>query len=134
MAATPGKKGTFLFDGGSVATIDTFDVPIVNDMIDVTSFTTSAPQWREQIAGLSGWSASGSGTFDPASTGQNNIIVSALAQSTAAVVFELDQAAGGKFNGGGFISGLNVSAVVDGESEISFDFTGSGSIAYTTTT
>ena len=74
MAAVAGKGGTVVYDGGSVATLKEWSLDISPDIHDVTPFTTSAPAWKDFIAGLNSWTGSLSGTFDPASTGQNNLI------------------------------------------------------------
>ena len=134
MAAVAGKKGTIVYDGGSVATVNNWSLDLQNDMLDVTSFTTSAPQWREFIDGLSSWSGDLSGIFDGASTGQNDLIVNSITPASAAVILEMDQTGGGKFNGNVFLSGMGQSVAIDGTAEVSWTLQGTGSLAYTTTT
>ena len=134
MAAVAGKKGTVTYSGGSVATVNNWSLDLTNDMLDVTSFTTSAPQWREFIDGLSGWSGDISGIFDSASTGQNDLIVNSITPTTAAVILEMDQTAGGKFNGSVFLSGMSPGVAIDGTADISWTLQGTGALAYTTTT
>ncbi len=134
MAAVSGKKGTINYAGGNVVRTNNWDLTLTNDMLDVTPFTTSAPQWREFISGLSSWTGTISGQFDGASTGQNDLIVNSITPTTAAVVLEMDQTGGGKFNGSVFLSGMAPSVAIDGSAEISWDLQGTGSLAYTTTT
>ena len=134
MAAVAGKKGTVLYDGGSVATVNNWSLDLTNDMLDVTSFTTSAPQWREFIDGLSSWTGDVSGIFDGASTGQNDLITNSLTPVSAAVVLEMDQTAGGKFSGNVFLSGAGFSDAIDGTADVSWTLQGTGALAYTTTT
>ena len=134
MAAVAGKSGTILYDGGSVATVNNWGLDLTNDMLDVTSFTTSAPQWREFIAGLSSWTGNISGIFDGLSTGQNDLIVNSITPTTATVVLEMDQAGGGKFTGGVFLSGFGPAAPIESEVTVSWDLQGTGALTYTTTT
>ena len=133
MAPVAGKKGTVDF-GGHVATINEWSLDQSNNDLDVTSFTTSAPQWKKWAAGLSEWSISFSGPFDGASTGQNDLIVAALAQSTGTLIVELDQIDGGKFSGGGYINSLSPAAGIDDLSTVGFGWRGSDTLAYSTTT
>ncbi len=134
MAAVTGKGGSILYAAGSVATIHEWSMDIGNNLHDVTSFTTSAAQWRTFVAGLSDFSASADGTFDPSSTGQNNMIVDSLTPVSAAAVFELDQTAGGKLSGNVFVEGLSVGAPIDGLVGMSWSLQGTGTLTYTTTT
>ena len=134
MAAVAGNKGTIVYDGGSVATVNNWSLDLTNDMLDVTSFTTSAPQWREFIDGLSSWTGDVSGIFDGASTGQNDLITNSITPASAAVILEMDQTAGGKFNGNVFLSGMSPGVAIDGTADISWSLQGTGSLAYTTTT
>ncbi len=134
MAAVTGKGGTISYDGGSVDTIDNWTLDLDNSMHDITSFTTSAAQWRTFIAGLSGWTGAMSGTFDSASTGQDDAFSDALSPSAKALIFELDQAAGGKLSGNAFISAQSVGTDVDAPVDVSWSFQGTGALSYTTTT
>jgi len=134
MAAAAGKGGTFTYAGGNVATLREWSLDVTPDIHDVTSFTTAAPTWKENIAGLNSWTASAGGTFDPASTGQNNMITDALTPVSAAVILEKDQTNGGKYSGNALASGLSVGVTIDGLVDMSWDLTGTGSISYTTTT
>ncbi len=134
MPAVAGKSGTIVYDGGSVATVSNWDLNLTNDMLDVTAFTTSAPQWREFIDGLSDWSGAISGIFDGTSTGQNDLIVNSLAPTTATVVLEMDQTAGGSFSGAVFLSGMSPTVAIDGTAEISWDLQGTAALSYSTST
>ena len=134
MGAAAGKLGTIVYDGGSVATVNNWGLDLTNDMLDVTVFTTSAPQWREFITGLSSWTGSISGIFDGASTGQNDLISNSLAPVSASVVLEMDQTAGGKFTGSVFLGGFGPAAPIEGEVTVSWDLQGTGALTYTTTT
>ena len=134
MTAVAGKGGTVSYGGGNVATIDNWSADVTNDMLDVTSFTTSAPQWRSFISGLSSWTGSLSGVFDPASTGQDDLIANLLSPTTAALVLEMDQTAGGKLSGSALLSGGSFSVAIDGRVEVSWNFQGNGAPTYSTST
>ena len=135
MPAVTGKGGTVLYAGGSVASIGTWSIDVSNDMHDITSFTTSAAQWREFAAGLSGWTGSLDGVgFDPTSTGQDNLIANTLVPVSAAIVLELDQTAGGKMTGSAFVESMSIGADVGAMTDASWSMQGTGSLAYTTST
>ena len=134
MGAVAGKQGTVTYDGGSVATVNNWDLDLQHDMLDVTSFTTSAPQWRIVIDGLSGWTGTISGIFDGASTGQNDLIVNSITPAAATVILETDQGGGGKYTGSVFLSGMSHGVAIDGTADVSWTLQGTDSLTYTTTT
>lgn len=135
MAALTGKGGTVLYAGGSVASIGSWSIDVDNDMHDITSFTTSAAQWRTFAAGLSGWTGSLDGVgFDAASTGQDNLIAATLTPVSAAVVLELDQTVGGNLSGNAFLDSMSLGADVGGMTDASWSLQGTGTLTYSTTT
>ena len=134
MAAITGKNGTISYAGGSVARINSWSLDVDTNMHDVTSFTTDAVAWREFTDGITGWSGSIDGIFDPTSTGQNNMIVATLAPTTAAVVFELDKVAGGSFTGSIFLNSLSAGSDIDGTADMGWSVQGTGALSYSTTT
>lgn len=135
MAAVTGKGGTILYSSGSVASISSWSLDIDNSMHDVTSFTTSALQWREFVAGLSGYTGTLDGVgFDPLSTGQSNLMGATITPVAAAIVLELDQTQGGKFTGKALIESASFGADIDGMSNASWSFQGTSGLAFTTAT
>lgn len=135
MAALTGKGGTVVYSGGSVASISSWSFDSDNDMHDITSFTTSAAQWRDFVAGLSGWTGSLDGVgYDSASTGQANLIADALVPVSAAIVLELDQTVGGKLTGNAFIESMSLGADVGGMTDATWSLQGTGSVAFSTST
>ena len=135
MAAVTGKGGTVSYDGGSVASIGTWSLDVSNDMHDITSFTTSASQWRTFAAGLSGFSGSLDGVgFDPSSTGQNDLITKTLTPVAATVVLELDQTVGGKLTGSVFAESMSLGADIGGMTNASWRLQGTGALTFTTST
>ena len=135
MAAVTGKGGTVLWGGGSVASIGSWSIDVDNDMHDITSFTTAAAQWRTFTAGLSGFTGSIDGVaFDSASTGQDDMIGNTLTPVSVAVVFELDQTAGGKLSGNAFVESMSLGADIGSMTDASWSVQGTGTLTYTTTT
>ena len=135
MAAVTGKGGTVLYAGGSVASIGTWSIDVDNDMHDITSFTTSAAQWRDFAAGLSGWTGSLDGVgFDTSSTGQNDLITNTLVPVSAAVILEIDQTVGGKYTGTAFLDSMSMGADVGGMSNASWSLQGTGALTFSTST
>ena len=134
MPAVAGKQGTIVYDGGSVATVNNWDLDLTNDMLDVTSFTTALPQWREFIDGLSGWTGGVSGIFDGSSTGQNDLITNSITPAAATVVLEMDQTGGGSFSGSVFLSGMSPGVAIDGTADISWTLQGTAALTYSTAT
>jgi len=135
MAALTGKGGTVLYAGGSVASIGSWSMDIDNDMHDITSFTTSAAQWRDFAAGLSGWTGSLDGVgYDSASTGQANLITDTFTPASAAIVLELDQTVGGKLTGNAFISSASFGADIGGMTDATWSLQGTGAVTFTTST
>ena len=134
MAAITGKSGTVSYAGGSVARINSWSLDVDTNMHDVTSFTTDAVAWREFVDGITGWSGSIDGIFDPTSTGQNDMIVATLAPTTGAIVFELDKTAGGSFTGSVFLTSLSAGSDIDGTADMSWSVQGTGALSYSTST
>ena len=75
-----------------------------------------------------------SGTFDQASTGQNDAFTDTLSPASQAVVFEMDQVAGGKLSGNAFISALSVGTDIDAPVDVAWTFQGTGALAYSSST
>ena len=61
MAALTGKGGEVRYGGKAIFRMNHWDVSADTNVLDVTAWTTSAAQWRTNLAGLSGWSGSLSG-------------------------------------------------------------------------
>jgi len=64
----------------------------------------------------------------------NDLIVATITPATGTLVVESDKLGGGSWSIPSYISNLNASAAVDGKSEISFNFTGTGAVTYSTAT
>lgn len=134
MAAVTGQGGTVSYGSGSVATIRSWSLDINTNMHDVSAFSTDAVVWREWAAGLQGWSGSIAGSFDPSSTGQNDLITNTITPTTAQIILEIDKINGGKFTGSCYLESLGASVDIDGMADMSWSVTGNGALTYTTST
>jgi hypothetical protein len=134
MAGISGKEGTISWAAGNVAGFDNWNMDINVDMLDVTSFSTGTLQWREFTPGLSAAAGTISGNFDAASTGLNDLIVATVTPATGTLILEADKTQGGKYTVPAYLSTLSNTVAIDGKSEVSFGFQGTGTVTYTTTT
>ena len=134
MAEITGKQAKVIYAGGQVAALDEWSVDTDASMHDVTTFSTGTVQWRQQIVGLSGWTASAAGNFDVASTGLDDMRVATLTPATGTFNFFMDKVGGEAFNGSGFIQTMSHSAPIDGVVEVDFSIQGTDALTYTTTT
>ena len=134
MGAITGKSGFVQYDSGTVVRVKGWSMDIDNGVYDVTSFTTSTVQWREYVGGLSGWTGSIDATFDPTSTGIDNMIANTMTASTGTVNLVMDKTNGGSFSGGAILQSMSVGADIDGETSISWSAQGNGALTYSTTT
>ena len=134
MGAITGKSGFVQYNSGTVVRVKGWSMDIDNGVYDVTSFTTSTVQWREFVGGLSGWTGSIDATFDPTSTGIDNMISNTMTASTGTVNLVMDKVNGGSFSGGAILESMSVNADIDGETGISWSAQGNGALTYSTTT
>lgn len=137
--AISGKSGSVRYAGGNVVGINSWSLDIDNNNLEVTTFTTAVPSWREFIAGLNGFTGSLSGfwslsTAAGTSTGMKDLQDNILTPSTGTIVLEVDQVGGGKYSGDCLLSRMSLSDDIDATADVSFDFTGNGALTYTTTT
>lgn len=134
MAAVSGKQGLFSYKGVPVFRLNSFDLDIAVDSLDVTSFSTGTVQWRDMIAGLSGWTGTASGFWDPTgSTAQKDMQTNVLTPATGTAKFELDKDVGGNFSGDVILS-QSVSVGIEGTADVTFNVQGNGVLTYATTT
>ena len=131
-----GKGGTVFIGSVPVFHVNSWNLDIDTNMLDVTSFTTSAVVWRSFAAGLNNVTGSVSGFWNiqAGSTAQKDMQDNIFTPTTATLVLETDQTAGGKYSFGSFLSRQSVSVDIDGTADISWDLQGTGAVTYTTTT
>ncbi len=134
MAEISGKQAKVTFGAAPVNILDSWDLTADTNMLDVTTFSTGTTQWRDFIAGLSGWTGTVSGNFDIESTGLTDMRVNALTPSTAAIELFMDKVGGESLDGSVFLSSMGHTAPIDGTVEVSFSFQGTGALTFSTTT
>jgi predicted secreted protein len=134
MGAITGKSGFVQYNSGTVVRVNSWSMDIDNGVYDVTSFSTSTVQWREYVGGLSGWTGSIDATFDPTSTGIDDLIADTMTASTGTVNLVMDKTNGGSFSGGAVLNTMSVGADIDGPTTISWSVTGNGALTYSTST
>ncbi len=134
MAEISGKAAKVLYGTAPVNILDSWDLTADTNMLDVTTFSTGTTQWRDFIAGLSGWTGIVSGNFDIGSTGLTDMRVNSLTPSTAAIELFMDKVGGESLDGSVFISSMGHTAPIDGTVEVSFSFQGTGALTFSTTT
>jgi predicted secreted protein len=126
MAALAGKGGSIKLGTNAVAEMGEWSLDLELDTQEDTAF---GDDWKSYLAGLKGWSGSGSGRWDMTDTNGQKAIQDALLNGTA-LTLKLYVDATHNYSGSAFVTGLSPSATVDGMVEISFDFQGSGSLTY----
>ena len=134
MAEISGKQAKVLYSTAAVNVLDSWDLTADTNMLDVTTFSTGTSQWRDFIAGLSGFTGTVSGNFDIGSTGLTDMRVNALTPSTAQMEFYHDKVGGESLVGSVFLSSMGHTAAIDGVVEVSFGIQGTGALTFSTTT
>ena len=134
MAELSGKVSNLEYGGGHVADVDNWDFSIDTNMLDVTSFTTGDVQWREMIDGLSGANGTVNFNYNADSTGLDDMITNTITPTTSSIKFELDKVGGGHFTASSYISGMSMTAPIDGKVTGSFNVQITGAVTYAQTT
>ena len=125
--ALAGKSGKLEIGTSVVSEINNWSLDIGTDTLEVTAL---GDDWKEFIAGLKEWSASSEGTFNiPAdNTGQKAVQDAFLNGDMVTVKLYVN--ATNYYSGSAYISSLNVEDPVDDAVTISFEFQGTGALAY----
>lgn len=136
MAALTGKGGEIRYGGKAIFRMNHWDLNIETNVLDVTAWTTSAAQWRDNKAGLMGWSGNVSGYWDMITdtSGQKLMQTRTLTPTTGTLILYADGAGGENYRGDVLFQRQAVSADIDGTVNLGFDFTGNGALTYSTAT
>ena len=127
MAAIHGLSGSVKIGATSVASIDSWRVDINRDVADATNFGSNG--WKESIAGLKGWGGSLSGSFDMGDTNGQLALQNALLNGTT-VALKLYVDATHYYSGNAYITKIGADTPVSDKVKASFDFQGTGALAY----
>lgn len=121
--ALAGKGGKITFASGDVVDIDEWSIDISMDTEEITAFGDTT---KKYLTTLPDWTGSCSGRFNAAAT--QKALRTALQSGTgdSAVVFTL--ATGVTISSTAIVTANNISAVVGGVIESSFDLQGNGEL------
>ena len=126
MAVITGKDGSVAVAGDNVTMITSWSISIEADTLEFTNFGSAG--WKENMGSLKSWSGSIEGFAD---TAQN---ATSLAVGTTVAVVLVEGGTGSTtYTGNAIITSQSVDASTAELVTVSFDFTGSGTLAETTT-
>ena len=125
MAVITGKDGSVAVAGDNVTMITSWSISIEADTLEFTNFGSAG--WKENMGSLKSWSGSIEGFADTAQT-------ATLAVGTTVAVVLVEGGTGSTtYTGNAIVTSQSVDASTAELVTVSFDFTGSGELAETTT-
>ncbi len=125
--AIAGKSGKLGLGVNTVVDVSSWSLELGTDTLDVTALGDS---WKKFIAGLKEWSASAEGFYSVhTDTNGQKALQDAYLNSTE-VSLRLYVNAVNYYSGSAYISGLTVEDPVDDTVSVSFEFQGTGALAY----
>jgi len=125
--ALAGKSGKLMVGASNVTEIKNWSLDLGVDTIDTTAL---GDEWKNFIAGLKEWSASAEGSWNVAVDAQGQKALQDAYLSGATVSLKLYVDAAHYYSGEAFISSLSVEDPVDDTVNVSFEFQGTGALAY----
>ena len=136
MAALSGLTGEVIYAGKAIFRMNHWDVTADTNILDVTSWTTSAAQWRSNSAGLQGWTGTVSGYWDMIgdTSGQKLMQTRTLTPTTGTLIMRASVTGGENYRGDVLFNQMAVSDDIDGTANVTFSFTGNGALTYSTAT
>ena len=125
MAVITGKDGSVSVDAVNVSTVSSWSVSIEADTLEYTSFDSGG--WKDMMGSLKSWSGSIEGFADTAQTA--SIVV-----GDEVTLVLVEGGTGSKtYTGSAIVTSKSVDASTAELVTVSFDFTGSGILAESTT-
>ncbi len=125
--AIAGKSGKLGLGVNTVVDVSSWSLELGTDTLDVTALGDS---WKKFIAGLKEWSASAEGFYSVhTDTNGQKALQDAYLNSTE-VSLRLYVNAVNYYSGSAYIYGLTVEDPVDDTVSVSFEFQGTGALAY----
>ena len=126
MAARSGLTGKLVLSSSTVANIATWSLNTTVPMNDTTSFTE---EWKTKLPGPGEWTISAEGFYnDDDTNGQAAIQTAYLAKTSVTIKGYVD--ATNYYSGTAYISSMTVSNDANGVVKITYEFSGTGAIAY----
>lgn len=126
--AITGKGGNLKIGAVTVSQMSSWKLDIDIELKDATNFASNG--WKEQIAGLKGWSGSSDGTWNVITdtTGQKALQDALLAGTTVAIEFNINGT--NKYSGSAFVKKISVDEPVDDVVKFSVDLEGTGALTF----
>lgn len=126
--AITGKGGSLKIGAVTVSQMSSWKLDIDIELKDATNFASNG--WKEQIAGLKGWSGSSDGTWNVITdtTGQKALQDALLNGTTVAIEFNINGT--NKYSGSAFVKKISVDEPVDDVVKFSVDLEGTGALTF----
>lgn len=125
--ALAGKSGKLMVGASNVTEIKNWSLDLGLDTIETTAL---GDEWKNFIAGLKEWSASAECSWNVAVDTQGQKALQDAYLSGATVSLKLYADVSHYYSGEAFISSLSVEDPVDDTVNMSFEFQGTGALAY----
>lgn len=132
MAALMGKDGSLKIGANTIGYLDSWTL---NPDIGTAEVSAYGDKDRQYTYTIKGWSGSGSGTLDMADAQQLTLadqFDSAHTLAVAALRFYTSTGAFPYWGGNAYMTGMTVNSSVGDKVSVSFNFTGTGDLSYTT--
>lgn len=126
--AITGKGGNLKVGSTNVSQMSSWKLDIDIELKDATNFASNG--WKEQIAGLKGWSGSSDGTWNVITdtTGQKALQDALLNGTTVSIEFNINGT--NKYTGSAFVKKISVDEPVDDVVKFSVDLEGTGALTF----
>jgi predicted secreted protein len=131
MAALIGKDGSLRIGTNVIGAIDTWSLNLSQGSAEITALSTEANTFRNYVQTIKEWSGSASGTLDLADSQQLTVEQSATTGTFAVAALRFYTTLAAYWAGNAYITGITVNSRVDDKVSLSFNFQGTGAIAYT---
>ncbi|GAB6157854.1 hypothetical protein JCM39194_10540 [Desulfotomaculum varum] len=126
--AISGKSGKLVIGTNTVTEIKNWSLDLGLDTIDTTAL---GDEWKTFISGLKEWSASAEGSWNIAVDTMGQKVIQDAYLSGSLVSLKLYVDATHYYSGEAYISSLGIEDPVDDTVNVSFEFQGTGVLAYT---
>ena len=133
MAFYRGMDGAVQIGGVAVAQVESWDMTTSIVVLDTTSMGDA---WKSVVGGQASWSGKAAAKIDIAVAAQSTLASSLITATPAGTVVALKLMVAGTtkfFNGNALLKNIQVQSQLGQIVKISFDFEGSGALAYTWT-
>lgn len=127
--AIAGKGGSVYIGANKVAEVVSWSLDLEGETIETTNLDSNG--WRQFIQGLKGWSGSIEANWNVQGDVNGQKALQDAWLNGATVTLELRvNGTPNKYSGTAYITGLSIEAPVDDKLSATFEFQGSGALAY----